>query len=38
MRVILQRVRSGQVTVEGHVTGAIQQGFVALVGVTHTDT
>ena len=38
MRIILQRVRRGSVTVEERVTGAIEQGFVALVGVTHGDT
>ncbi len=38
MRIILQRVRRGSVTVEGQVTGAIDVGFVALVGVTHSDT
>jgi D-tyrosyl-tRNA(Tyr) deacylase len=38
MRVILQRVRQGRVTVDGVVTGAIETGLVALVGVTHTDT
>lgn len=38
MRVVLQRVRRGQVTVEGAVVGAIDAGFVALVGVTHSDT
>jgi len=38
MRVILQRVSQGSVTVEGNITGEIQHGFVALVGVTHTDT
>jgi len=38
MRVILQRVRRGSVTVEGQVTGAVEQGFVVLVGVTHEDT
>jgi D-tyrosyl-tRNA(Tyr) deacylase len=38
MRAILQRVRRGAVTVEGQVTGAVDVGFVALVGVTHTDT
>src|SRR5215468_862953 len=32
MRVILQRVRRGS------VTGAVDSGFVALVGVTHGDT
>lgn len=38
MRVVLQRVRQGQVTVDKQVTGSIETGFVALVGVTHTDT
>ncbi len=38
MRVILQRVRAGQVTVDEAVVGAIDEGFVALVGVTHDDT
>ncbi len=38
MRVILQRVRRGSVTVEGEVKGSVEQGFVALVGVTHGDT
>jgi len=38
MRVILQRVTHGSVTVDDKITGQIQQGFVALVGVTHDDT
>lgn len=38
MRVLLQRVSAGSVTVEGKVTGEIAAGFVALVGVTHCDT
>ncbi len=38
MRVILQRVRKGSVSVDGRVVGAVEQGFVALVGVTHGDT
>ena len=38
MRVILQRVRQGSVSVDGRVVGAVEQGFVALVGVTHGDT
>lgn len=38
MRVILQRVSKGSVTVEGRLVGAVENGFVALVGVTHTDT
>lgn len=38
MRIVLQRVRRGSVTVDGRVTGAVDLGFVALVGVTHGDT
>jgi D-tyrosyl-tRNA(Tyr) deacylase len=38
MRVVLQRVSRGSVTVDGAVIGAIDSGLVALVGVTHEDT
>jgi len=38
MRIVLQRVRRGSVTVDGAVTGAVELGYVALVGVTHGDT
>ncbi|GAB4511407.1 MAG: D-aminoacyl-tRNA deacylase [Anaerolineae bacterium] len=38
MRVILQRVTRGRVSVAGDTTGEIERGFVALVGVTHGDT
>lgn len=38
MRVILQRVSKGNVTVDGEIVGAIGHGYVALVGVTHDDT
>ena len=40
MRVVVQRVSSAAVRVEGEVVGAIRpegQGLLALVGVTHTD-
>jgi D-aminoacyl-tRNA deacylase len=40
MRVLVQRVRSAAVRVDGEVVGAIEpthQGLLALVGVTHTD-
>jgi D-aminoacyl-tRNA deacylase len=40
MRVLVQRVSSATVCVEGAVVGAIRpegQGLLALVGVTHTD-
>lgn len=38
MRVILQRVSKGSVTVEGQIVGAVDTGFVALVGLTHGDS
>ncbi|TCP54422.1 D-tyrosyl-tRNA(Tyr) deacylase [Tumebacillus sp. BK434] len=38
MRIVVQRVSRGQVTVDGQVTGSIGRGFVLLVGVTHDDT
>lgn len=38
MRVLVQRVRRATVSVEGAVVGAVEHGFLALVGVTHGDT
>jgi D-tyrosyl-tRNA(Tyr) deacylase len=38
MRVILQRVTRGNVSVGGESKGSVERGYVALVGVTHTDT
>jgi len=38
MRVLLQRVSYGSVTVDGQIVGEVERGFVALVGVTHADT
>ncbi len=37
MRAVLQRVRFGAVRVDGQIAGAIDQGFVILVGVGHED-
>ena len=37
MRVILQRVSSASVSIEGVTVGAIERGFVLLVGFTHDD-
>jgi len=37
MRVVLQRVSHASVTVGGEVKGAIERGFVLLVGVGHGD-
>ncbi|RJX41389.1 D-tyrosyl-tRNA(Tyr) deacylase [Paenibacillus pinisoli] len=38
MKVIAQRSKAANVTVEGEVTGAIDSGLVLLVGLTHEDT
>ena len=38
MLVVLQRSKKASVTVNGTVTGAIDKGYVLLVGITHTDT
>lgn len=38
MRVVLQRVSSASVTIEGEVAGRIGRGFLLLAGFTHADT
>jgi D-tyrosyl-tRNA(Tyr) deacylase len=38
MRAVVQRVSQGSVSVDSKVVGAIEQGVVVLVGVTHGDT
>jgi D-tyrosyl-tRNA(Tyr) deacylase len=38
MRVVVQRVQSAQVTVQGQVIGQIGAGLLLLVGITATDT
>ena len=38
MRVVIQRVKCASVTVDGQIVGKIDQGFMCLVGITHTDT
>lgn len=38
MRVVVQRCKEAQVTVDGEVTGSIRAGLMLLVGVTHGDT
>ncbi len=37
MRAVVQRVTDGDVTVEGQITGAINKGFVVLLGVQDDD-
>jgi len=38
MRILLQRVKRASVTIEHHLVGAIESGYVLLVGITHDDT
>ena len=38
MRALLQRVSRASVTVDGQVVGAIERGFLILLGVTHGDS
>lgn len=38
MRVVVQRSKEAQVTVEGETVGRIERGLVLLVGITHEDT
>lgn len=38
MKVVLQRSKAASVTVDGAVTGAIDSGYVLLVGITHEDS
>ncbi len=37
MRAVVQKVAQSRVTVDGEVTGAIEQGLMVLLGVTHDD-
>lgn len=38
MRILIQRVTSANVVVDGMTTGAIEHGLLMLVGITHSDT
>lgn len=38
MKAVLQRVKSAKVTVDGKITGQIEQGFMILLGVEEGDT
>ena len=37
MRIIMQRVRSASVTIDGHLHSSIQQGLMILVGIEESD-
>lgn len=38
MKFVIQRVQSASCTVDENITGAIQKGFLVLIGVSNTDT
>ena len=38
MKLVIQRVKNSKVDVEGKTVGKIDNGFLVLLGVTHTDT
>ena len=38
MKLVVQRVKNAKVEVEGKTVGSINNGFLVLLGVTHTDT
>ena len=38
MKLVVQRVKNASVDVDGKIVGAIDKGFLVLLGVTHTDT
>ena len=38
MKMLIQRVKHAKVTVDGNVTGAIEQGYLVLLGIAPEDT
>ena len=38
MKFVIQRVKNASVTVDNKIVGSINKGFLALIGITHTDT
>ena len=38
MRIVVQRVKNADVKIDGKTVGKINQGFLVLLGITHTDT
>ena len=37
MKFVVQRVKNAQVDIEGKTVGKIEQGYMVLIGITHTD-
>jgi len=38
MRVLIQKVKSSQMTIDGEIVGAIERGLNLLVGIASSDT
>ena len=38
MRFVIQRVTQASVTIDQHLAGSIEKGFLVLIGVNHEDT
>ena len=38
MKLVVQRVKNAKVDIDGKTVGSIDDGFMVLVGITHTDT
>ena len=38
MKLVVQRVKNANAEVEGKIVGAIEKGFLVLIGITHNDT
>lgn len=38
MKLVIQRVKEASVKVDGNIVGKIDNGFLVLIGITHTDT
>lgn len=38
MKLVIQRVKNAKVTVDNSIVGKIDEGFMVLLGITHTDT
>ena len=38
MKFVVQRVKNAQVDIDEKTVGKIEQGYMVLIGITHTDT